>query len=95
MFSKRISLKERLLLQESMNQYSMQGIVKLIRRVLIYSVVIQLCGSILLIARFLMDMPVGKALYYGLFHSVSIRQNFGHHSDVNRTDRPAYPCLCD
>lgn len=35
--NKRISLKERLLLQESMNQNSMQGIVKLIRRVLIYS----------------------------------------------------------
>ncbi|MNC03352.1 Ktr system potassium uptake protein B [compost metagenome] len=75
--SKRISLKERLLLQESMNQNSMQGIVKLIRRVLIYSVVIQLCGSILLAARFVMDMPVGKALYYGLFHSVSIFNNAG------------------
>ncbi|CAH1192256.1 Ktr system potassium uptake protein B [Paenibacillus auburnensis] len=75
--SKRISLKERLLLQESMNQNSMQGIVKLIRRVLIYSLVIQLSGAILLAARFLKDMPVGKALYYGLFHSVSIFNNAG------------------
>ncbi|QSF42516.1 TrkH family potassium uptake protein [Paenibacillus tianjinensis] len=75
--SKRISLKERLLLQESMNQNSMQGIVKLIRRVLIYSLVIQLSGAILLAARFLIDMPVGKALYYGLFHSVSIFNNAG------------------
>lgn len=75
--SKRISLKERLLLQESMNQNSMQGIVKLIRRVLIYSLVIQLSGTLLLAARFLIDMPVGKALYYGLFHSVSIFNNAG------------------
>ncbi len=75
--SKRISLKERLLLQESMNQNSIQGIVKLIRRVLIYSLVIQLSGTLLLAARFLIDMPVGKALYYGLFHSVSIFNNAG------------------
>ncbi|MEK4851922.1 TrkH family potassium uptake protein [Paenibacillus sp. FSL H7-0756] len=75
--NKRISLKERLLLQESMNQNSMQGIVKLIRRVLIYSLVIQLTGAILLAARFVVDMPVGKAAYYGLFHSISIFNNAG------------------
>ncbi|SET28581.1 trk system potassium uptake protein TrkH [Paenibacillus sp. NFR01] len=75
--NKKISLKERLLLQESMNQNSMQGIVKLIRRVLIYSLVIQLSGAALLAGRFLIDMPVGKAVYYGLFHSISIFNNAG------------------
>ncbi|WP_342561158.1 TrkH family potassium uptake protein [Paenibacillus sp. FSL R7-0345] len=75
--NKRISLKERLLLQESMNQNSMQGIVKLIRRVLIYSLVIQLIGALLFTVRFMMDMPAGKAVYYGLFHSVSIFNNAG------------------
>ncbi|CAM4237734.1 TrkH family potassium uptake protein [Paenibacillus typhae] len=75
--NKRISLKERLLLQESMNQNSMQGIVKLIRRVLIYSLVIQLIGAMLFTVRFIMDMPAGKAIYYGLFHSVSIFNNAG------------------
>lgn len=75
--NKRISLKDRLLLQESMNQNSMQGIVKLIRRVLIYSLVIQLSGAAVLAARFMMEMPVGKAVYYGFFHSVSIFNNAG------------------
>lgn len=75
--NKRISLKERLLLQESMNQHSIQGIVLLIRRVLIYSLIIQLSGAILLAGRFMADMPFGKALYYGLFHSVSIFNNAG------------------
>lgn len=75
--NKRISLKERLLLQESMNQNSMQGIVKLIRRVLIYSLVIQLTGALLLGARFTLDMPIGKAIYYGIFHSISIFNNAG------------------
>ncbi|MFE4711487.1 MULTISPECIES: TrkH family potassium uptake protein [unclassified Paenibacillus] len=75
--NKRISLKERLLLQESMNQNSMQGIVLLIRRVLLYSLVIQLSGAVLLAARFMLDMPIGKAVYYGIFHSISIFNNAG------------------
>ncbi|OKP96690.1 TrkH family potassium uptake protein [Paenibacillus sp. P46E] len=75
--NKRISLKERLLLQESMNQNSIQGIVRLIQRVLVYSLVIQLCGAILFAARFTQDMNFGKAIYYGLFHSISIFNNAG------------------
>lgn len=75
--NKRISLKERILLQESMNQNSLQGIVLLIRRVLLYSLVIQLSGALILTSRFLGDMPSGKALYYGLFHSISIFNNAG------------------
>lgn len=75
--NKRISLKERILMQESMNQNSMQGIVLLIRRVLIYSLVIQLSGALLFAVRFMVDMPIGKAVYYGIFHSVSIFNNAG------------------
>ncbi len=75
--NKRISLKERLLLQESMNQNSMQGIVRLIRRVLLYSLVIQGMGTALFTLRFLQDMGAAKAFYFGLFHSVSIFNNAG------------------
>lgn len=75
--NKRISFKERILMQESMNQNSMQGIVQLIRRVLIYSLVIQLTGAIVFAGRFMMDMPFGKAVYYGIFHSISIFNNAG------------------
>lgn len=75
--NKRISFKERILMQESMNQNSMQGIVQLIRRVLIYSLVIQLTGAVMFAGRFMMDMPFGKAVYYGIFHSISIFNNAG------------------
>lgn len=39
--------------------------------------VIQLSGSALLAVRFMLDMPFGKAVYYGLFHSISIFNNAG------------------
>lgn len=75
--NKRISLKERILMQESMNQNSMQGIVQLIRRVLIFSLIIQLTGALVFTGRFMLDMPIGKAAYFGVFHSISIFNNAG------------------
>jgi trk system potassium uptake protein len=74
---KRISLKERLLLQESLNNLSMEGIVRLARRILIFTAVIELIGAILLSIRFSFDMPLGKAIYYGIFHSISNFNNAG------------------
>ncbi|WP_336774029.1 TrkH family potassium uptake protein [Paenibacillus sp. MMO-58] len=74
---KRISLKERLILQEAMNQTSMEGIVRLIRRVIFYSLTIELVGAILFAVRFAFDMPLGRAVWYGVFHSISFFNNAG------------------
>lgn len=76
-FKRRISLRDRLILQEAMNQSSMEGIVRLIRRVLIYSLVIEAAGAVLLSVRFAFDMPLLRALFYGLFHAVSMFNNAG------------------
>lgn len=74
---KKISLRERLLLQEAMNQSSMEGIVRLIRRVIVYSLTIEFVGFILFSTRFTFDMPIGKALFFGAFHAVSLFNNAG------------------
>lgn len=47
MLKKRISLRERLILQEAMNQPNMEGIVRLIRRVLLYSFTIESTAALL------------------------------------------------
>ncbi|WP_338555067.1 TrkH family potassium uptake protein [Paenibacillus sp. KS-LC4] len=74
---KRISLKERLILQEAMNQGSMEGIVRLIRKVIVYSLSFELIGTLLFTLRFACDMPFGKAMYFGLFHAISLFNNAG------------------
>lgn len=74
---RKISLKDRLLLQEAMNQNSMEGIVRLIRKVLFYSLIIETCAAILFAIRWSFDLPVGRALYYGIFHAVSMFNNAG------------------
>ncbi|WP_449602940.1 TrkH family potassium uptake protein [Paenibacillus sp. Marseille-Q9583] len=77
MMKRKISLRDRLILQEAMNQGSMEGIVRLIRRVLIYSLVIEGCAAVLLSLRWAFDMPLGKAIYFGIFHAVSMFNNAG------------------
>lgn len=74
---KRISLKERLILQEAMNQSSMEGIVRLIRKVIIYSLAIEATAAVLFTSRFVFDMPVGKAIYFGVWHAISMFNNAG------------------
>ncbi|MFC5469555.1 TrkH family potassium uptake protein [Cohnella suwonensis] len=74
---RRISLKERLVLQESFNQSSIEGIIRLVRKVILYALSIELAGAVLFTIRFTFDMPFGKALYRGVFHAVSFFNNAG------------------
>lgn len=74
---KRISLRERLILQEAMNQSSMEGIVRLIRKVLLYSLTIEMIGAILFSIRWSFDMPIGQAIYFGIWHAISMFNNAG------------------
>jgi trk system potassium uptake protein TrkH len=74
---KRISLKERLVLQEALNHGSMEGIVRLFRKVILYSITIEGVAAVLFTIRWSFDMPIGQAAYYGVFHAVSMFNNAG------------------
>ncbi|MFZ3130743.1 MAG: TrkH family potassium uptake protein [Desulfosporosinus sp.] len=74
---KRITFKERLLLQEALNQVSVEGIVRLTKSVLQISFAIEAIGALILTLRWHSDFGWSKALYYGIFHSVSAFNNAG------------------
>jgi trk system potassium uptake protein TrkH len=74
---RKISLRERLILQEALNQSSIEGIIRLVRRVVYYALSVEAAGAILFFCRFLFQMPPGKAAYYGVFHSISFFNNAG------------------
>ncbi|MBP1759836.1 MAG: potassium uptake protein, TrkH family, partial [Firmicutes bacterium] len=74
---KKITLKERLLLQEALNQVSVEGIVRLTKSVLKISFAIEAIGALVLTLRWYSDFGWSKALYYGVFHSVSAFNNAG------------------
>lgn len=77
MTGRRIGLKERLLIQESLKVDSLQGLIRLSRNVVFITLAIELLFAIIMTIRFLAEMPLGKAVYFGVFHSISAFCNAG------------------
>lgn len=77
MIGKRISYNEKVILKEGLNQDSMGGIIRFIRRVIKIILLIEGIGAVILTMGFMRTMPLGKAIYYGIFHAVSAFCNAG------------------
>lgn len=76
-FRRRISLKERLLLKETMNVSSMEGIVRLVRRLLLFAFIIEGIAALIFAIRWSFELGVGRGIYYGIFHAVSLFNSAG------------------
>ncbi|MBT2700287.1 Ktr system potassium transporter B [Bacillus sp. ISL-40] len=74
---KKIGLKERLLLQDSLNVFSLSGVVNLVKRIILITFIVELLGAIILAINWSFEMPWKKAIYYGIFHSISAFNNAG------------------
>lgn len=74
---KRISLKERLLMQEALGSFSIAGVVRLTRNIIFVTFLIEAVGAALLFARWIVDHPWQEALWYSVFHSISAFNNAG------------------
>jgi len=74
---KKIGFRSRLLIQESLNQLSLQGVVHLVKRIFIYTVVVQGIAALILAIRFAPDMGWIRGMYFGIFHAVSAFCNAG------------------
>lgn len=74
---RRITFKERLLLQEAFNQISVEGIVRLAKSIIQISFTIETIGALILASRWSFDYGWKKALYLGIFHSISAFNNAG------------------
>ena len=77
LIGKRISLRERLIIQESLNESSLQGLVRLVRNVFVATFAIETMGAVLLMIRFIPVYGVIKGIYYSFFHAVSAFCNAG------------------
>lgn len=74
---KRMGLKERLTLQESLNEFNLQGIVKLFRIIIIATFSIEGIGALLLATRFIPEFGFFSGLAKSVFHSISAFCNAG------------------
>ena len=72
-----ISLKNRLVMQDLFAHTPRQDIYRLVRSVIIFTLLTELAGAILLTIVWSKEMPLPLALYYGVFHAVSAFCNAG------------------
>lgn len=74
---KKISLKERKMIQESYNLDSAQGVLKILRKIFGITVKIEGIGAILYSIQFIPEYGIVKGICYSVFHSVSAFCNAG------------------
>jgi trk system potassium uptake protein TrkH len=73
----RVSLRERVLLREALGGGGLGSVLTLARRVLVFTLICETLGIVLLSARFAAEMDPLQALWWGVFHSVSAFNNAG------------------
>ena len=74
---RKIGLRERGLLLESVNGLQIGGVVRLVKKIVKGTVLFEGIGAILLTIRFIPDMGVARGIYNGVFHSISAFCNAG------------------
>ncbi len=82
---RRIGLKERGLLQESVNTLHIGGVVRLAKRIIKGTCIFEGLGAVLLAIRFIPQFGFWRGLYYGIFHSISAFCNAGFDLMGNKT----------
>lgn len=77
LFFGKISLKERAIIKETMDVSSFAGLLGLLKRIIAIVFIIESAGAVILTLIFWKHFSFGKALYYGIFHSISAFCNAG------------------
>ncbi|WP_163194415.1 TrkH family potassium uptake protein [Clostridium thermarum] len=74
---KKITLRERLIMQEAMNTFDLQGLVKLAKYILIFTFSVEGIGALFLSTQFIPEFGFAKGIYYSIWHSISAFCNAG------------------
>lgn len=74
---RRASLRQRLLLRDSLGGGALGSVLTLARRVLLFTVIAEGLGALVLTAAFAATQPLPTALWWGIFHAVSAFNNAG------------------
>lgn len=76
-FNRRMSISDRLKLSEEKNAMSIEGIVRIIKFILLSTFLVEGIGAIFLSFTFVKDFGLAKGIFYGIFHSISAFCNAG------------------
>jgi len=74
---KKIFFKQRIIMQQALGNFSVQGIVNIFKYLLIFSFLFEAIGALILTLHWLPTMGFAKALWFGIFHAISAFNNAG------------------
>ncbi|OCS27625.1 TrkH family potassium uptake protein [Campylobacter fetus] len=77
LIGKKVDFKGKMLLKESLDYPNMQGIIKYLKKIFVFTACIEIIGAVILTLNFMLDMPFKKAVWAGVFHSISAFNNAG------------------
>lgn len=77
LFKRKVSLKEMVLVQESLNHFGFEDVIKLVKNVIVLTFSVELAGALILSVKFIPLFGLIKGTYMSIFHSVSAFCNAG------------------
>ncbi len=77
MLGKKIGFKERILVQQALNQNSIGGVIKLVKNLFIISFLVEIIAMIFLAIRWVPEYGFWKGIYLSFFHAISAFNNAG------------------
>ncbi|MDF1615942.1 TrkH family potassium uptake protein [Petrocella sp. FN5] len=73
---RKISLRDRMMIQESLNQNTLSGMVRLTKNIIIGTLIIEAIGALFLSLKFVPEYGA-KGIFYSIFHAISAFCNAG------------------
>ncbi|WP_330949662.1 TrkH family potassium uptake protein [Virgibacillus sp. MG-45] len=77
LLGKRLGIKQRLIVGQALNHSKFGGIIGLVKKLLLYSLIIEFVGVIILAFRWVPEFGFGHGLYVSIFHAISAFNNAG------------------
>ncbi len=77
---RQIGLRNRMMMAEALSTLSLQGLIPYVKTIVLWTVILELVGALLLSLRFSQDYSLGQAIYHGTFHAISAFNNAGFSS---------------
>jgi len=77
LIGKKITLNERIIIREALNEMHLSGVVKLTKMILLVTFVTEIIGAALLSTRFIPLFGIKQGIYFSVFHAISAFCNAG------------------
>jgi trk system potassium uptake protein TrkH len=77
LLGRKIGVKQRLIVQQALNQTSIGGVIRLVKRIFLISIGFEMIGFIFLSLRWVPELGWADGMYASLFHAISAFNNAG------------------